>query len=988
MKILSVSKLLPVLAVLTAAQMGRAQAPAVPDAAPAAGQNAAAAGRAGAAGAANGAAGAARGGGRGGAPRIVGGVGDINKDDPAYANFDWAPKLDYVKVKTPADEQKEFILQQGYRMDPVLTDADGIKEPTNIAFDGNGRMFVMEDRGYMLTIDAQHQREPNGLISMHEDTNNDGVYDKHTVFIDKLVFPRFMLPYGPNALLVMETDADEVWKYTDTNGDGKADKKELFVTGVGQSGNVEHQQGLLMEAMDNWLYMTVKAFRLRQLPNGTVLRETTGSNGAQWGVSQDNDGKLWFQGGASGVPSYWNYPIVYGNFAPQNPLEGDFTIAWGAPVRIMDAQQGMKDVRMPDGSLTRVTGSAGSNWVRANRMPADLQGHYLYNEPVGRMIRRIQPVISEGVTTLKNYYNGNEFVKSTDPLFRPVNLATAPDGTIYVVDMYRGIIQESTWSAPVNTYLRARVDEYGLDRFHSMGRIWRLSYDQLPRDKTMPKMNNESAAQLVTHLNHPNGWWRDTAQQLLVLKQDKSVVPALKKMVTDTKGDVVPRMHALWTLEGLGSLDAALTRSMMADSNPRMRSQAIRASETLYKGGDKTFAADYAKLAKDANTDVSIQALLTMNLLKTPDTATVAKAVMDANKAKGIQLVAGQILNPAAAGGGRGGRGGPTGPTLDAAQQASVTRGQATFAELCSQCHGADATGANKPDNSGKLAPSLANNARVSGHRDWMLNVLVHGLTGPIPGSEVKDIMVPMGSNKDEWIADVASYVRINFGNTGSVVTPQNVAQIRAATPGRTTPWTFAELDARVPKATVSNLADWKVSASHNAATARNAISSFNTWTTGNTATQPAGDIWLQVELPAAINLAEVQFTSAGAAAGGGRGGAGGGRAGAAGGAAGGPAGGPVAANAGAQVLPAAAPAAAPAVQPVVAPVVSRELRVEVSTNGTAWTPVGTVKGADGSQTLALSQSTPAKFVRIVQVQGAPALTLSTLRLFELGGAR
>ena len=978
MKLSHPTRLVAILAALAAVQIAHAQAPAPAAAAPAApGQNAAAP------------AAAARGGGRGGAPRIVGGVGDINRDDPAYAAFDWAPKLDFVKVRTPADEQKAFILQQGYKMDPVLTDMDGgIKEPTSIAFDGNGRMFVMEDRGYMLTIDAAHQREPNGRISMHEDTKGTGVYDKHTVFIDKLVFPRFMLPYGPNTLLVMETDQDDIWKYTDTNNDGVADKKELFVSGVGGSGNVEHQQGLLMEAMDNWLYMTVRSFRLRQLPNGTVLRENTGTNGAQWGVSQDNDGKLWFQGGASGVPSYFQFPIVYGNFTPTTQWDSDFTIPWGAPIRIMDAQQGMKDVRMPDGSLTRVTGSSGSNIVRANRLPADLQGEYLYNEPIARIVRRIHPTVTEGVTTLKNYYDGNEFIKSTDPLFRPVNLATAPDGTIYVVDMYRGIIQEATWSAPINTYLRARVDEYGLDRFHSMGRIWRLSYDDLPRDKTMPKMNNESAAQLVTHLSHPNGWWRDTAQQLLVLKQDKSVVPALKKIV-NAKENTVARFHALWVLEGLNSLDAALTREMMKDSEPRMRIQAIRVSETLYKAGDKSFAADYTKLAKDANNDVSIQALLTMNLLKTPDVATVAKAALDTNKTKGVQLVANQIVNPAAAGGARGGgRGALAGPTLDAAQQASVARGQATFNELCSQCHGADATGAMKPDNSGKLAPALANNSRINGHRDWILNVLVTGLTGQIPGSDVKDIMVPMGSNTDQWIADVASYVRISFGNIGSLVTAEQVAAVRAASKARTTPWTFAELDVRVPKLPAANLADWKVSASHSDATARNAISAFNTWSTNipPAQQQQAVAIWLQVELPSAINLAEIQFTSAAPAAG--RGGAGGGRAGAAGGRAGGPAGGAVgAADAAAQVLPAVAPAAAPVAAPAAAPAPAapRQFRVEVSTNGTTWTPAGVVQGVDGAKTLALSQPTSAKFVRISQVQGAPALTLSNLRLYELG---
>ena len=106
--------------------------------------------------------------------------------------------------------------------------------------------------------------------------NNDGVYEKHAVFVDKLVFPRFVTPFGANAMLTMETNADDVWRYTDTNNDGVADKKELFTTGFGRSGNVEHQQSFLFWAMDNWLYSTVNAFRVRWTPTG-VMREPTGS---------------------------------------------------------------------------------------------------------------------------------------------------------------------------------------------------------------------------------------------------------------------------------------------------------------------------------------------------------------------------------------------------------------------------------------------------------------------------------------------------------------------------------------------------------------------------------------------------------------------------------------------------------------------------------------------------------------------------------------
>jgi mono/diheme cytochrome c family protein len=907
---------------------------------------------------------AAGGGGRGG------GGGGPQLSDPAYANFDAIfPKSDPVKAQTPEQELKEFILQPGYKMELVLSERDDVKEPAAIAFDGNGRMFVVEIRGYMLTIDAQHQREPNGRISLHEDTNNDGVYDKHSVFVDNLVFPRFVTPFGPNAILTMETDQDEVWKYTDTNNDGKADKKELFTTGLGRTGNVEHQQSFLTWTMDNWMYSTYNAVRVRWTPNG-VLREATGAHGGQWGVTQDNDGKQWVQGGASGLPSYFQFPTVYGNINVGTQWDNEFTIPWGAPIRLADMQPGLSSVRMPDGTLNRVTGAAGNDIVRGHKMPADLQGEYIYGEPVARIVRRVHPTVSEGVTTLANAYKWNEFVKSTDPLFRPVDMATAPDGTLYVVDMYRGIIQESQWSAPIGTYLRARVDQYQLDKLHSMGRVWRLSYESLGRDKTLPRMNTQTAAQLVANLSHPNGWWRDTAQQLLILKQDKSVVPALKKLV-NTKENVLARFHALWTLEGLGSLDAALTRQLLADPEPRMRSQAIRASETLYKGGDKSFGADYAKLAKDADVNVSIQALLTMNVLKVPETATVAKAVQDANKARGIQSVATFILNPAGAGGGRGGAG--AAPNLGA-NQASYDRGQAIFASLCVECHGANGLGAPKPDGNGTMAPPLAGSARVLGHRDYVLNVLLKGLTGPIPGTTFSDIMVPMGAGQtDQWVADVATYIRNSFGNSAAAVFPDQVAKVKAASASRTQPWTFAELDPRIPDQ-LTNFGDWTLTASSNPAGVRAAVTSFTTW---SAQPQAGGSNWFQIEMPVAANVAELQFNVS--AGGGGRGGAGG------------RGGGAVAAAAPGDDLPVALPAVAPAANaPAAAPAVAggRAFRIEVSSNGTSWTTAAQADGRDGPNAIALATSGPVKFVKITQTAGPANLAIGALRLFEAPAAR
>ena len=908
--------------------------------------------------------------GRGGPDVLAGGP---QLDDPAYAAVDFSKKKP-VPALAPEEERKKLILQPGYRLELVLSDPD-IQEPTAIAFDGNGRMFVLEDRGYMQDVDATGEHDPIGRVSLHEDTDHDGVYDKHTVFVDHLVFPRFLLPFGPNALLTKESHAQEVWKYTDTNGDGVADKKELFDTGYGRYGNVEHEESFLIWGLDNWMYSAVNAFRARWTPHG-VIKEPVGANGAQWGVTQDDDGKMWFQGGASGLPSYWQFPILYGNFGGgrgSSEMDPDLGIPWGAPVRVADMQGGLSVTRMPDGSLRSTTGAAGGDIVRAHRMPKDLQGDYLYGEQVARIVRRVRPETAEGLTTIRNFYDGDEFIKSIDPYFRPVDQTTAPDGTIYITDMYHGIIQEAQWSGP-GTYLRARIQQYDLDKVVHKGRIWRLVYDgvkfdrsdALAPDRTVPRMNEETAAQLVTHLGHPNGWWRDTAQQLLVLKQDTSAVPALQSLLK-TSNNPVEKFHVLWTLEGLGALDAATVRAQLADPSPRLRVQAIRASETLYKAGDKSFAADYKRLTQDASPDVVIQAMLTMNKWKVPDANATIAATAAANKARGVQLVATAALNPAAANAGRGGRG--AGPVYTPEQQGVIDKGGQIYKELCFACHGDDGLGATRPgDTSGvTMAPRLAGSPRVNGHRDYVIKAVLHGLTGAVDGRTYSDVMIPMASNPDEWIASVASYVRTSFGNAGGLVSASDVQRVRAATSSRKQPWTVPELAATLPKALLPD-ATWKVTASHNPDGAKGALS-MTSWS--SQAPQAPG-MWFQIELPQPMTIVEIQFDSTS----GGRGGGGRNAV-----AAAPPGGAPAAAAPGGRAGGSGPAGAAPA------PGYPRGYKVETSMNGTAWTPAAEGQG-ESATTLIAFKPVQARFVRLTQtaaLDGAPPWSIQQLRLFEPG---
>ena len=950
---------------------------------------------------------------------------------------DFTPKPPYT-ARTPAEEAKGFMLPAGYRLELVAADPDVIS-PTLIEFDGNGRMYVGEMISYMMDASATREHDPVSRISRWESTKGDGHYDKRTVFVDHVVAPRMILPLQDGVILTSETDSDDLVKWTDTNGDGVADRREVVFTGIGQSGdaNIEHQKAGLLWNMDNWIYTTYNPFRIRWTPSG-FLREPTAANGGQWGLASDDDGKPWFvdAGGERG-PMNFQFPIHYGGFTPcpaagrggragapaaappppnpncppgmENGFEKDFAVVWPAP-GIGDMQGGLPRTRMPAQNLNHFTAATGPAIVRGDRVPEDLKGDLLFAEPVGRLIRRASVDNIEGLTQLRNVYPQSEFITSVDQLFRPVNISNAPDGTVYIADMYHGIIQELQWSGP-GSYLRAKIEQYQLDKVAAHGRIWRLRYDgrqavpasatnigqpaipAVTPNFTSPRMYSETPAQLVSHLSHPNGWWRDTAQRLLILKQDKSVVPALEQTVRSSD-NLLARFHALWTLEGLGALNPTLVRSAMEDKNPRMRIQAIRASETLYKAGDKSFAGDYRALTKDPDTNVVIQAMLTANLFKLPDAADLVKAAQSANKSRGVALVGERLLAPAPAfGGGAGRRGGPLSPD----EEKRLQQGNDIFGAVCFACHGQDGTGApmeNAPAGT-MLAPPLAASPRLQGHRDYVIKVLLKGLTGPLDGKTYRDVMVPMGGT-DEWVAGIASYVRTSFGNSGGLVTPADVARVRSEIAARKDPWTIGELEASLPKPLDGQ--QWKLSASHSSDTAVGA-STLRGWSTG--APQAPG-MWFSIELPQPALVTEVQFDSM-AAMGGGRGGRGGAAPGAAGAAAV-PPGAPAPAPTGQAAAPAGAPPAADA--PATpqgrgrggfggggTPVVGypRGYSLQVSTDGTNWSkPVAEGKG-DGAHTTITFAPTRAKFVRITQTETSAepaAWSIRNLRIYEAPAAK
>jgi mono/diheme cytochrome c family protein len=392
--------------------------------------------------------------------------------------------------------------------------------------------------------------------------------------------------------------------------------------------------------------------------------------------------------------------------------------------------------------------------------------------------------------------------------------------------------------------------------------------------------------------------------------------------------------------------------------------------------------------------------MLTSKLFNLSDLKAIVESAQAANKARGVQVIGTQILNPAAANAGRGGggRGGP--PPFTADEAAIVDRGDKVYKELCFTCHGPDGRGA--PQDGGPagtiMAPSLVGSPRVLGHTDYVIKTLLHGMTGPLEGKTYPaGVMMPLGTNDDQWIAAIASYVRNSFGNRASFVSPADVAKVRSSTPARKTMWTPEELEGSVPRVMLAQPA-WKATASHNAQAAGGALT-FTTWNTG--APQAPG-MWFQVELPEAARLTEIQFESPG-----GRGGGGGrGRANA-------PAAGPGGAPAAGAPAGAAAPAAAGAAPAANAPnqppagaaappafeppptMYPRGHKVEVSMDGQSWTTVaegpGPAARPAGQTTVIRFEPVRAKFVKITQTATAePPVnwSIQRLRLYEVAENR
>ncbi|MBD2751905.1 DUF7133 domain-containing protein [Spirosoma validum] len=691
-----------------------------------------------------------------------------------------------VEPLSPEASIKKIQLPPGYHVELVASEPM-VQEPVAIAWDGNGRMYVAEMNTYMRDANATGEYAPTSRIKRLEDTDGDGKMDKSTIFIDSLVLPRTILPVG-DQLLVGITNIQHIWSYRDTDGDGKADEKKIvFRNDAIDSRNLEHQNGGLVWNMDNWIYPSRDNLRYKY-KKGKLLADTLVDNMiGQWGMTSDNYGRLFYSEAGPGLPAVQiQQNPAYGalNFADQ--YSDDFTKPWPI-IGNVDAQGGREALRPEDNTLNKFTSGCGQSIFRGDRLPADMQGDYFIPEPVGRIIKRGKVINRDGKIYIEDAYKEKDWLASADMNFRPINTYTGPDGCFYIVDMYHGIIQESEWTKP-GSYLGKVIQQKGLYKNRGMGRIYRVVHDDFKRDTRQPNMLNESGNQLATYLDHPNGWWRDNAQQLLIFHNDQAVVPELKQIAIGEKGPLLKqpsslaRIHALWTLEGLEAIDKPTLFKAFTDSDAQVRKAAIWISEFYLKKHDPEVIEKLATLKNDSSPDVRIQLALSLRSHKMPRTdALVRQLLADNAKNELMQFsfatfTTSQKMQQAELERTR---------NLSPADRELVTKGATIFKQLCATCHGPDGKGINVAGSQTMPAPPLVGSPRVKGDKILLIQLLLNGMRGPVDGKTYTDMMPAMGSNDDKWIASVLSYIRNSseLGNKSSVVTPNEVADVRVNTP-------------------------------------------------------------------------------------------------------------------------------------------------------------------------------------------------------------
>lgn len=517
---------------------------------------------------------------------------------------DERPALPRSQPVEPANTAATFALKDGFTMQLVASEPL-VTDPVAGAFDEDGRLYVVEMNDYPYTDKSTDKPNvertgdlPLGKVRLLEDTDNDGVFDKSRIFARDFSWPTGIAVYRGGIFVAATPD---IWYLKDEDADGQADTRTRIFSGFRKL-NVQAVANNLIWGLDHKVYGAggTNGGRIINGINEAVPAVTISRNdfcfdpvnptfellsgGARFGNTFDDWGNRFIcnirnpiqhivlphqavvRNPALNVGSPMNDVAVAGDQIPV------FRSSPPEPWRVVNAARlsNQGDPRMPRSEKNAqgfMTSACGVTVYRGDAYPSEFRQQMFLAEVAGNLIHR-QQMTATGVTfTSQRMDEKSEFMTSSDNWFRPVNFLHAPDGTLFVLDMYRETI-EHPWSMPDD--LKALLDlENGRDR----GRIYRLAPPSFQR-RASPKLSTAGTAELVALLQHPNAWHRETAHRLLFERQDLSAVPLLKTMLTDSSTPL-GKVHALWTLQGLSQLDEATLLSAFRDTAAEVREHAV-----------------------------------------------------------------------------------------------------------------------------------------------------------------------------------------------------------------------------------------------------------------------------------------------------------------------------------------------------------------------------------------------------------------------------
>ncbi|MFC4098032.1 DUF7133 domain-containing protein [Euzebyella saccharophila] len=709
-----------------------------------------------------------------------------------------------------------YKVEEGFNLEVVASEPF-LEAPVQIDFDSQGRIWAVEMNGFMRQLDGVGENAPTGTIKILEDRDEDGATDHVKVFLDSLVMPRAIsLVYGG----VLYSEPPNLW-FVEVDEDDKPVNRVLVDSLYALEGNPEYQPNGLHLNVDNWLYNAGSHFRY-QRKNGEWIKEPTTYRG-QWGVTHDNTGRLYYNNNSTQLLGDYILPnrLVRNEFLIPNKgvnqrLTSDQRVY---PLHAARVNRGYVDgVLNSDSLLLEVTAACAPFIYRGGTFPEGYDENAFVCIPEINAIKRNILDFKGDRVEAHQAWEGKEFLASTDEGFRPVYLTTGPDGSMYVVDMHRGVIQHQAFLSP---YLKKKAMEAQLDTIINSGRILRVS-NQSQKNKTVPNLDEMGPNELVQLLTSSNGYLRDQAQHRLVYKKLTAAIPSLLELARN-KEHPVSQIHALNTLNGLEQgLDSNMLIEVAENSTPEVVAHAVVILEKFIRNSDAEkvknlflnlfnrndkgidlYLASTIGIWANANSDAFspilqelktkyplnqvIQEALVSGMGNLDDKnreelmLTEKDSLLAQNLVRNFKRKTADKKNPIYVRNGSG--------------QDSRTKGAKLYRQICAACHQADGTGAEG------LAPPLVDSEHVLPSEKLGL-IILHGLKGPI---EVNGTMYDMnhampGLNSNETLSDkdisaLVSYVTNAFSKYPKGLSDKRVKELRDMAPKEGGGFTIQELD-------------------------------------------------------------------------------------------------------------------------------------------------------------------------------------------------